>query len=29
MKDLTKGYPAKIIILFALPLMIGNIAQQF
>lgn len=28
MKDLTKGFPAKVIILFALPLMIGNIAQQ-
>lgn len=28
MKDLTKGTPAKVIILFALPLMIGNIAQQ-
>lgn len=28
MKDLTKDFPAKVIILFALPLMIGNIAQQ-
>ena len=28
MKDLTKGYPAKVIIMFALPLMIGNILQQ-
>jgi len=28
MKDLTKGYPAKVIILFALPLMLGNIFQQ-
>ncbi len=28
MKDLTKGYPAKVIVLFALPLMIGNIFQQ-
>lgn len=28
MKDLTKGYPAKVIIFFALPLMIGNILQQ-
>lgn len=28
MKDLTKGFPAKVIILFAIPLMIGNIAQQ-
>lgn len=28
MKDLTKGYPAKVIILFALPLMFGNIFQQ-
>lgn len=28
MKDLTKGFPAKVIVLFALPLMIGNIAQQ-
>lgn len=29
MKELTKGYPAKVIILFALPLMLGNIFQQF
>lgn len=28
MKDLTKDYPAKVIILFAIPLMIGNIAQH-
>ena len=28
MKDLTKGFPAKVIIMFAIPLMIGNIAQQ-
>lgn len=28
MNDLTKGYPAKILVMFALPLMIGNIAQQ-
>ena len=28
MKDLTKGFPAKVIILFVIPLMIGNIAQQ-
>ncbi len=28
MKDLTKGYPAKAIILFAIPLMLGNIFQQ-
>lgn len=28
MKELTKGYPAKVIILFALPLMLGNIFQQ-
>jgi len=28
MKDLTKGFPAKVIILFALPLMIGNVAQH-
>lgn len=27
MKDLTKGYPAKVIALFAIPLIIGNIAQ--
>lgn len=29
MKDLTKGYPAKVILLFALPLIFGNIFQQF
>lgn len=28
MKDLTKDFPAKVIILFAIPLMIGNIAQH-
>ncbi len=28
MKDLTKGYPAKAIMLFAIPLMLGNIFQQ-
>ena len=28
MKDLTKGYPAKIILLYTLPLMLGNILQQ-
>lgn len=28
MKDLTKGMPAKVIIMFAIPLMLGNIAQQ-
>jgi putative MATE family efflux protein len=28
MKDLTKGYPAKVILMFALPLMVGNILQQ-
>lgn len=28
MKDLTKGFPAKVIIMFALPLIIGNIAQS-
>lgn len=29
MKDLTKGYPAKVIMLFAIPLMFGYIFQQF
>ncbi|MGN0437187.1 MAG: MATE family efflux transporter [Lachnospiraceae bacterium] len=29
MKDLTKGYPAKIIFMFALPLILGNVFQQF
>lgn len=29
MKDLTKGYPAKVILLFALPLIFGNVFQQF
>lgn len=29
MKDLTRGYPAKVILLFALPLIFGNILQQF
>lgn len=28
MKDLTKGYPAKVILYFALPLILGNIFQQ-
>lgn len=28
MKDLTKGFPAKIIIMFAIPFMFGNILQQ-
>ena len=28
MKDLTKGYPAKVIIMFAIPLMFGQIFQQ-
>ncbi len=28
MKDLTKGYPAKVILAFAIPLMLGNIFQQ-
>lgn len=28
MKELTKGFPAKVIIMFAIPLMLGNIAQQ-
>lgn len=28
MQDLTKGYPAKIIIMFTIPLIIGNIAQN-
>lgn len=28
MKDLTKGHPIKVIIMFAIPLMIGNILQQ-
>ena len=29
MKDLTKGYPAKVIMMFAIPLMFGYIFQQF
>lgn len=29
MKDLTKGYPAKVIMMFAIPLMFGQIFQQF
>lgn len=29
MKDLTKGYPAKVIMMFAIPLMFGSIFQQF
>lgn len=28
MKELTKGFPAKVILMFAIPLIIGNIAQQ-
>lgn len=28
MKELTKGYPAKVILLFAIPLILGNICQQ-
>ena len=28
-RDLTKGSPAKIILVFTLPLLIGNIFQQF
>ncbi len=28
MKDLTKGYPARVIMMFAIPLMLGNIFQQ-
>ena len=28
MKDMTKGFPAKVIIMFAIPLMLGNILQQ-
>lgn len=28
MKDLTKGYPAKVILMFAIPLMCGNVFQQ-
>ena len=28
MKELTKGYPAKVILLFAIPLILGNIFQQ-
>ena len=28
-KSLTKGSPAKLIFLFALPLMLGNVFQQF
>ena len=29
MKDLTKGYPAKVIMMFAIPLIFGQIMQQF
>ena len=29
MKDMTKGFPAKVILAFAIPLMLGNILQQF
>ena len=28
MKDLTKGYPAKVILIFAIPLMCSSILQQ-
>ena len=28
MKDLTKGRPIKLIVLFALPILLGNIFQQ-
>ena len=28
-KDMTRGNPAKLIILFSIPLLIGNIFQQF
>lgn len=28
-KDMTKGEPAKLLLLFALPLMLGNLGQQF
>lgn len=28
MKDLTKGYPAKVILMFAIPIICGNIFQQ-
>lgn len=28
MKDLTKGYPAKVILMFAMPIMFGNVFQQ-
>ena len=28
MKDLTKGYPAKVIMMFAIPLILGHIFQQ-
>ena len=29
MRDLTKGSPAKLILLFTVPLLIGNVFQQF
>ncbi|MFQ7235559.1 MAG: MATE family efflux transporter, partial [Enterococcus hulanensis] len=29
MKELTHGNPAKLILLFALPLFVGNVFQQF
>lgn len=29
MRDLTKGFPAKLIFLFTIPLLVGNIFQQF
>ena len=28
-KDLTKGSPAKLILYFSIPLLIGNLFQQF
>ena len=28
MKDLTRGYPAKVIIMFTIPMMLGYILQQ-
>src|SRR5690625_3642428 len=28
-KDMTKGHPAKLIVLFTLPMLLGNIFQQF
>ena len=29
MRDLTKGSPAKLILMFTVPLLIGNVFQQF